>query len=624
MVMTTRRLARQALSWINGCGIPGSEFVNELTELADGVLLCALTSHACGTQVERCENVYSERDAQNNAGNAFDACLLSLTTKAYSVDREFDASVFLSKAVGADASTFSRGVQKMISSDKNEAETHTGMLAKFIGILRKIFEGSIRKDLVLYWEFRGATNAAKVSMKKQKSAEHNDKGVEDGGTNGTPIGTSSRDRRRKQHLPKGKTMTPRSTNRKIRPSSSSRQQESPKRHQRARSTNRHKSATRQCRGMQFNTRKSAPVKPAWNRSTIASPTRRRKHAPQQRIRRRITHQGFQAGNMTDPLYKPSVHTLESPSSCRSPTRRRRQILRHAETRVADAAPDDMYDLGPKMLAVYKWLRKRGYLSHLARGIDTSSAVKSIADLAKDGVLLCDLVMRLELDAPGLNRVKTVEVKLRDEVGALHKLVTMPGVSINPTTRAARVKNVNTALTILRKRKKMNSRHLWSVEDIVEGNVDTIWELLQDIHDDYGARNVRTRKVASVRPRQNLYNSPSYKENAPVSASVILRKQKRSSHVLAFERDCEASRHLLSPKRNESKVGRRLGVGQSRNLLSPPRHSRTPLGDSRASNRGLGASLLFTAEMEREMRLSPIPRVFEDQGNVASVLDGMLL
>lgn len=43
-----------------------------------------------------------------------------------------------------------------------------------------------------------------------------------------------------------------------------------------------------------------------------------------------------------------------------------------------------------------------------------------------------------------------------------------------------VSNVNRALSLFRDVKSMNIRYLWSVEEIVDGEPDVIWGLLDDI------------------------------------------------------------------------------------------------------------------------------------------------
>ncbi len=77
-----------------------------------------------------------------------------------------------------------------------------------------------------------------------------------------------------------------------------------------------------------------------------------------------------------------------------------------------------------------------------------------------GVLFCDLIAKLE----------------REE---------MRGVERHPKQKGAKLHNINKCLEVLRERKNISPRYLWSSDDIVQQNVTVIWGILDDVLTDYG-------------------------------------------------------------------------------------------------------------------------------------------
>ncbi|OMJ89094.1 hypothetical protein SteCoe_8816 [Stentor coeruleus] len=81
----------------------------------------------------------------------------------------------------------------------------------------------------------------------------------------------------------------------------------------------------------------------------------------------------------------------------------------------------------------------------------------IPNICRTGVMLCDLVNRLEG---------------RSEI--------IKGIERNPKNKTQALANINKVLEYLRAFPKMNSRYLWSSKEIIEGDEYVIWGILDDI------------------------------------------------------------------------------------------------------------------------------------------------
>lgn len=103
---------------------------------------------------------------------------------------------------------------------------------------------------------------------------------------------------------------------------------------------------------------------------------------------------------------------------------------------------------------------------------------------KDGVVLCELINRLE----GRNEV----------IKGMHKA---------PKTKSAIQVNINKALNYLRGIEKLNSKYLWSSNEIIQGDEETIFGLLQSIQDFYSIKRSasasRSAKVLTSRVFSNI-------------------------------------------------------------------------------------------------------------------------
>lgn len=87
----------------------------------------------------------------------------------------------------------------------------------------------------------------------------------------------------------------------------------------------------------------------------------------------------------------------------------------------------------------------------------SNILSLIPNICRTGVMLCDLVNRLEG---------------RSEI--------IKGIERNPKNKTQALANINKVLEYLRAFPKMNSRYLWSSKEIIEGDEYVIWGILDDI------------------------------------------------------------------------------------------------------------------------------------------------
>ena len=605
------RSVRRALAWVNGTGLPGTELVDSVEVLADGIALCGMASAVCGFEVPCCEVVYSEADAVSNAEECYRACANRISEDV--ADPAFDVGEFMKNKVGVNHRNFGLGVQfaAVSSMESKRKRQAVDMIVRCLLLLQGIESGKVKEEATTFCLRR--TNSKSKSPQAMHQNSLPPREAEGGPPKETePDATVSA---KAKIRPKRRSKAGcRSKKAQTRTSSPPRVAVSPPppppSHpphlrgipRRAKSKSPHRGCQQRAaarmrkpkRREEAKPETSLAMRPGWNSSTLASPPRRLRAArtaasrPQQATQsnegRLHGRDRFQAGSMFDPSFKPSAPKLKLTSRETSPgkvARRRRRQRTHASPVQPPFQPTRRV-LPSQFSAVFSWLRRRGYASNIDSRSPSVSA--RIVDLIKDGVLLCDLVMRLELDSPGTNRVDTVEIQIRGDGGDVHKLITLRGVAINPVARAARVKNLNIALEILRKRKKINARHLWSVDDIADGDEETTWELLSDICADYGG--ARARKVA--RPRKQT----SYRESA---TSLVLKRGKSPSRNILGRGE-----HLGSPPRQRP-------VDTSRHLLSPPNRRSHPRRPKRSPAAVPDCSLLFTKEMERELagQLSPI-------------------
>jgi hypothetical protein len=153
-------------------------------------------------------------------------------------------------------------------------------------------------------------------------------------------------------------------------------------------------------------------------------------------------------------------------------------------RIYTAAPDNVRSMTfvqriRQHEKVVKWLDSLGISLFEAvdlNTINTTSIAKDCMESIKNGIKLAEIVERLE-----------------------GKVV--PGIDKRPSKTAAIYNNVNRVLTLLRTRKNLNPKYLWSTREIMNGDEDVIWGLLEHIFEEYGknykvpvASNNRKRKL----------------------------------------------------------------------------------------------------------------------------------
>lgn len=115
----------------------------------------------------------------------------------------------------------------------------------------------------------------------------------------------------------------------------------------------------------------------------------------------------------------------------------------------------------------------------------------IEALTRSGVLLCDLVNRLE----GKNAV-------------------IRGIERYPKSNTATLANLTKVLTVLRTFDKMKSRYLWSAAELMKGEEGAIWGLLGDIWSYYKGKSAALQDSLSARYRS------SSKSRAPSTVPVL--------------------------------------------------------------------------------------------------------
>ena len=94
-----------------------------------------------------------------------------------------------------------------------------------------------------------------------------------------------------------------------------------------------------------------------------------------------------------------------------------------------------------------------------------------------------------------------------------------GFHRSPKTFSACRANLKQGLEYLRKFPKFQSKHLWSYDQVLHGDPETIWELLSEIREFYSSSSsYRSRPANLVRPcsvkarsKQNFYSSTEHKE-----------------------------------------------------------------------------------------------------------------
>jgi hypothetical protein len=136
-------------------------------------------------------------------------------------------------------------------------------------------------------------------------------------------------------------------------------------------------------------------------------------------------------------------------------------------------------LSEKQMNILQWCYQLGVKP--CKSLNAKDLTGSLVSAAfADGVLLCSLVANLEVRAGGRSANVT---------SGVNGNLTLEGTNCKPRTTASCTANLNSALKILRHRKNMNTRHLWSANALRNGDETTVWELLSDIEQEYSANRV---------------------------------------------------------------------------------------------------------------------------------------
>ena len=179
-------------------------------------------------------------------------------------------------------------------------------------------------------------------------------------------------------------------------------------------------------------------------------------------------------------------------------------------------------LSEKQNTILKWVRQNG--------IDPCPEVKanmvtshSFANSFSNGVLLCNLVAGLELRAGGrgLHQIS------KTAAGNL----SLEGVQMHPRTTGACTGNINIALKVLRRRKKMSPRHLWAATQIRNGEPMIVWQLLEDIRKEYSSSLPKSRRLTEKRRKL---------EDQARKAEQLSRAKKKNVHKVPSRRGSNLS------------------------------------------------------------------------------------
>ncbi|EFC49090.1 predicted protein [Naegleria gruberi] len=79
---------------------------------------------------------------------------------------------------------------------------------------------------------------------------------------------------------------------------------------------------------------------------------------------------------------------------------------------------------------------------------------------------------------------------------------MKGISRLPQTTAAMHNNLERVFSVLRDNKTIELRFLWSTKEVISGDYDTIWGLLNDIYNAYWKKTSKVKRASQNKKREN--------------------------------------------------------------------------------------------------------------------------
>lgn len=221
----------------------------------------------------------------------------------------------------------------------------------------------------------------------------------------------------------------------------------------------------------------------------------------------------------------SCQSSRIPSTCQSSTRHSPAgKIRHGKT---SSQQQDWERGGPAETAQGKVAI--GTKHRLVEWLQDISLIRrnavSIAEFpgyCRNGVLLYDLIARLE-----------------------GKQTSLRNVDRNPRKQATVFANVKKCLEHLREFEKMNPRHLWSVQEIVEGNAEVIWGLLEDIWSLHHNKSLRIASKAQPQASSRRTASP-FKKGILPEYSLQVKTPSKQPQETARKSPIESKKHGATP------------------------------------------------------------------------------
>lgn len=188
----------------------------------------------------------------------------------------------------------------------------------------------------------------------------------------------------------------------------------------------------------------------------------------------------------------------------------------SQHRPQQSLPDSNLEMplqAPKQISVEASPVSESTKEHLFSWLQSLSLVRrtvkieEFPGLCTNGVLVCDLVNRLE------GRAEAIK-----------------GVERNPKNKTSVQANFTKALTYLRAFDKMNSRYLWAISDLISGVEDVIWGLIEDIRvlfkGNTGSLDVTTQRSRSASHERSISITISTRQDAAFASPKSLRIPQR--------------------------------------------------------------------------------------------------
>jgi hypothetical protein len=138
-------------------------------------------------------------------------------------------------------------------------------------------------------------------------------------------------------------------------------------------------------------------------------------------------------------------------------------------------------------------------------LDSTTSIGDLPDLCKDGVVLSRLINRLNG---------------REEV--------VKGVQFEPKRSSVVSANISKLLSFLRDQPKMKSRCLFAHQELIEGNPDVFWGLLEDICTLYQRRQHLVPRVEPV--KEDLMKTPQKPSKSLHTQTDFIKGRSRLEHT----------------------------------------------------------------------------------------------